>query len=183
MQLILICIWSSFPILLSNTIQECRIIFIRYCRRCINNLGNHCNNLTSHLVKHTPKINLINDMHMYACRMRNMKARCNEDWKVVHLRYSSTSIGYHIVKQPDGRLINMQDNFACPVKQPDSRLFNRPITYHAPLCIRSAGLSLEYRLINRRPVDKLTIHAEHILTHTCTYVHTPFIHVAKNTPV
>ena len=35
--------------------------------------------------------------------MRNMKARCNE---VVHLRYSSTSIGYQIVKQPDGRLIN-----------------------------------------------------------------------------
>ena len=66
MQLILICsicIWSSFPILLSNTIQGCRIIFIRYCRRCINtviNLGNHCNNFTSHLVKHTPKINLIN---------------------------------------------------------------------------------------------------------------------------
>ena len=66
MQLILICsncIRSSFPILLSNTIQACRIIFIRYCRRCINtarNLGNHCNNLTSHLVKHTPKINLIN---------------------------------------------------------------------------------------------------------------------------
>ena len=66
MQLILICsncIRSSFPILLSNTIQACRIILIRYCRRCINtarNLGNHCNNLTSHLVKHTPKINLIN---------------------------------------------------------------------------------------------------------------------------
>ena len=60
MQLILICsncIRSSFPIL------SCRNIFIRYCRRCINtasNLGNHCNNLTSHLVKHTPKINLIN---------------------------------------------------------------------------------------------------------------------------
>ena len=66
MQLILICsncIWSSFPILLSNTIQACRIIFIRNCGRCINtasNLGNHCNNFTSHLVKHTPNINLIN---------------------------------------------------------------------------------------------------------------------------
>ena len=65
MQLILICsncIRSSFPILLSNTIHACRIKFNRYCRRCINpasNLGNHCNNLISHLVKHTPKINLI----------------------------------------------------------------------------------------------------------------------------
>ena len=115
MQLILICsncIRSSFPILLSNTIQACRIIFIRYCRRCINtarNLGNHCNNLTIPFGQTYTKNKLnkcTNHVHIYACRMHSMKARCNEDLKVVHLRYSSTSIGYHIVKQPDGRLIN-----------------------------------------------------------------------------
>ena len=62
-----LCIRSSFPILLSNTIQAYRIIFIRYCRRCINtasNIGNHCNNLTSHLVKN--KLNkCTNHMHIY----------------------------------------------------------------------------------------------------------------------
>ena len=59
------------------------------------------------------------------------------------------------------QLINMQENFACPVIQPDSQLFNRPIFYRH----YASGQPLELRvnrLINRRPVDHMHIASAHM---------------------